>query len=75
MFEKKIEFRDTEELREFVKAAERCDFDINVIYGNTCIDAKSLLGMIYLGFCKVLTIQYGHKDVCFENAISKYAVA
>lgn len=75
MIEKKIEFHDTEELKDFVKAAEKCDFDINVFYYSTCIDAKSLLGMIYLGCRKVLTIQYGHEDVCFENAISKYAVA
>ena len=75
MFEKKVKFHDTEDVREFVKAAEKCDFDINAFYCSTCIDAKSFLGMIYLGCSKVLTIQYGHEDVCFENAISKYAVA
>lgn len=75
MFEKKIKFADTNDVKDFVRAAENCDFDINVYYYSTCIDAKSLLGMIYLGSRKELTVQYGHEDATFESVLGKYAIA
>lgn len=74
MFEKKIRLSDTEEIREFVEAAGKCDFDIDVFYCRAVIDAKSLLGMLYLGIGKELTIKYGGRDVAFERNIQKYAV-
>lgn len=75
MFEKKVKFTDTEDVKEFVRAAEQCDFDIDCVYYSTVIDAKSLLGMICLGICKELTIKYGEEDKKFENVIQKYAIA
>lgn len=36
---------------------------------------KSLLGMLYLGVCKELTIKYGEKDARFEQVVGKYAIA
>lgn len=74
MIERKIKLSDTEEVKDFVRAAERCNFDIDVCYNRAVIDAKSLLGMLYLGIGKELTIKYGGKDVCFEKNIKKYAV-
>ncbi len=47
---------DTEEVKEFVRAAGKCDFDIDVCYNRAVIDAKSLLGMLYLGLSKDLTV-------------------
>lgn len=75
MFEKRIRLSDTDEIRDFVKAAENCDFEIDVCYNRAVIDAKSLLGMLYIGICKDLVVKYGEKDMKFENAIRKYAVA
>jgi phosphotransferase system HPr-like phosphotransfer protein len=75
VIEKKIKLTDTQEIREFVKAAEKCDFEIDVCYNRAVIDAKSLLGMLYLGFSKELTVRYGQQDAGFENIIQKYAVA
>lgn len=74
MIERKIRLTDTEEVRDFVRAAGKCDFDIDVFYNRAVIDAKSLLGMLYLGVSKELTIKYGEQDVRFERAIRKYAV-
>lgn len=74
MFEKKIRLSDTDEVRDFVRAAGKCDFDIDVFYQRAVIDAKSLLGMIYLGIGKELTIKYGVNDLTFEKNIQKYAV-
>ena len=59
MIERKIKLSDTEEVKEFVNAAGKCDFEIDVFYNRAVIDAKSLLGMLYLGVCKELTIKYG----------------
>ena len=44
MFEKKIRLSDTDEVKDFVNAAGKCDFDIDVFYNRAVIDAKSLLG-------------------------------
>lgn len=74
MFEKKIRLSDTDEVKDFVRAAGKCDFDIDVFYCRAVIDAKSLLGMLYLGIGKELTIKYGGNDLAFEKNIQKYAV-
>lgn len=75
MIERKIRLTDTEEVKDFVKAAGKCDFDIDVFYNRAVIDAKSLLGMLYLGICKELIIRYSEQDSNFENIVEKYAVA
>ena len=59
---------------EFVRAAGKCDFDIDVCYNRAVIDAKSLLGMLYLGLSKDLTVKYGGQNTGFENTVQKYAV-
>lgn len=75
MKERKIRLSDTEEVKEFVEAAGKCDFDIDVFYSRAVIDAKSLLGMLYLGISKELTIKYGGEDASFEDTVRKYAIA
>ena len=82
MIERKIKLSDTEEVKDFVNAAGKCDFEIDVCYSRAVIDAKSLLkdfasllGMLYLGVCKELTIKYGEKDARFEQVVGKYAIA
>lgn len=75
MIERKIRLTDTEEVKDFVRAAGKCDFDIDVCYNRAVIDAKSLLGMLYLGICKDLVVKYGEHDECFEHIMNKYAVA
>ena len=75
MSEKKIKLTDLQEVREFVQAATRCDFDIDVFYNRITIDAKSILGVLSLDLTKVLTVKYGGADLEFENILNKYAVA
>ena len=62
MLEKKIKLTEYEEVKEFVHAAEKCDFDIDVFYNRIIIDAK-------------LTVKYGGKNNAFENVLCKYACA
>ena len=74
-FEKKIRLTDTNEVKDFVRAAEQCDFDINVCYNSAMIDAKSIMGVLYLGLSKDLIVKYGEENAGFEHVISKYAIA
>ncbi len=73
MKEKKIKLMATEEVREFVSAAEKCDFDIDVLHQKITIDAKSLLGVLSLGLAKELTVKYWGENTLFENVVTKYA--
>jgi phosphotransferase system HPr-like phosphotransfer protein len=60
---------------EFVTAAEKCDFDIDVFYNSVVIDAKSIIGVFSMDLTKVLTVRYGEKDSRFEEVLQKYCVA
>ena len=64
-----------EEVKEFVHAAEKCDFDIDVFYNSIIIDAKSMLGVLSLDLSRELTVKYGGKNNAFENVLCKYACA
>ena len=73
MKEKKIKLMATDEVQEFVNAAEKCDFDIDIRDQRIIIDAKSLLGVLGLGLRKVVTVQYWGENRNFENIVRKYA--
>ena len=72
---KVIRLSDMNEVRDFVQAAGECDFDIDVKYNQTVIDAKSLIGMIGLGIQKNLEVCYGGLNEKFENIVQRFAVA
>ena len=75
MSERKIKLTELEEVKEFVRAAEQCDFDIDVFYNRVIIDAKSIMGVLSMDLTRELTVKYGGKDLQFENMLSKYATA
>ena len=70
-----IRLKDVNGAKEFVRAAAKCDFDIDVKYNRTIIDAKSLLGMIGLGLQNDLQVCYGGKNENFENLVDKFSLA
>jgi phosphotransferase system HPr-like phosphotransfer protein len=70
-----IRLSDIDEVKDFVQAAGDCDFDIDVKYNRTLIDAKSLLGMIGVGMQKDIQVCYGGTNEHFENTVAKFAVA
>ena len=72
---KVIRLSDMKDVKDFVRAAGDCDFEIDVKYNQTVIDAKSLLGMIGLGLQKNLQVCYGSRNENFENLVDKFAVA
>ena len=75
MSEKKIKLTELDEVKEFVRAAEQCDFDIDVFYNRVIIDAKSILGVLSMDLTRELTVKYGGENLHFENILTKYAAA
>ena len=75
MCQKQIKLNAKEDVQEFVKAAGKCDFDIDISYNRVIIDAKSFLGVLSLDLNRELTVKYGGHDMNFENVLSKYATA
>ena len=74
----KIRLNATADVREFVRAAEKCDFDVDISYNRVIIDAKSILGIlsiISLGLAKILTVNCHGENAEFVDAIQKFAVA
>lgn len=61
------------EAKEFVAAATKCDFDIDVYYNRVTIDAKSILGVLSLDLTRVLTVEFYGDDEEFEAFLSEKA--
>lgn len=64
-----------DDVNEFVNAASRCDFDIDVFYNRVVIDAKSILGVLSMDLSRVLTVKCHGEDADFAKVIAKFAVA
>lgn len=68
MEEYQVVFRNFDDIRKFVRAAEKCDYDVDVYYEHIEIDGKSLLGLIDIGLGKKV------KVICFNPCESLYKV-
>ena len=75
MAECKIRLNATEDVREFVAAAGKCDFDIDIFYNRVVIDAKSLLGILSMDLTKPLTVQCSGENQEFNRTLKKFAIA
>ena len=73
MSEKKIQLQNVEEVKEFVSAAEKCEFDIDVKYNHIIVDAKSFLSILALVRTTLCVTSRGY-DSTFEKTVDKYAV-
>ena len=63
------------EVKDFVEAASRCNFDIDIFYNRYVVDAKSILGVYGLDLTKTLTVRYDGYDPNFEEVLKGLAVA
>ncbi|RKM61954.1 HPr family phosphocarrier protein [Butyrivibrio sp. CB08] len=61
------------EVADFVSAATKCDFDVDIYYNRYVVDAKSILGVIGLDLTKPLTVEYRGYDKGFEQFLSAHA--
>lgn len=66
MKQRRIMLPTLEAAKEFVAAASKCDFDIDVFYNRILIDAKSILGVLSLDLTRVLAVQYSGENEAFE---------
>ena len=65
-----VRLNGTEEVEEFVKAASKCDFDIDIFYNRVIIDAKSILGILSMDLTKVLTVTWVSVPDAFVSYLS-----
>ncbi|MCI6004641.1 MAG: HPr family phosphocarrier protein [Blautia sp.] len=75
MTERRIKFRKADDVREFVNAASKCDFDIDIFYNRVIIDAKSILGVLSMDLTRVITVKCYGEDKNFNKTIAKFSVA
>ena len=75
MIERQIKLNETEDVKEFVNEAAKCEFDIDISYNRIIIDAKSILGIFSLGLAKIFTVNCHGENAEFVDAIQKFAVA
>lgn len=64
-----------DEVINFVSAASKCIFDVDISYNSYIVDAKSIVGVLGLNFNQVLTVSYNGYDAEFEEYLRKFAVA
>lgn len=70
----KIKLR-LDEVKNFVAAASRCDFDIDISYNRFTVDAKSIVGVLGLDLNRVLTVTCHGYDAEFEKLMRRFALA
>ena len=70
-----IRLNTLDDIQEFVGAASKCDFDIDLKYRQILIDAKSLLGVIGIGTNNDFKVCYMGDDQAFDNVVDKFTVA
>ncbi|MBD5484379.1 MAG: HPr family phosphocarrier protein [Lachnospiraceae bacterium] len=64
-----------DEVVDFVSAASKCIYDVDISYNSYIVDAKSIVGVLGLNFNQVLTVAYNGYDAEFEKYLKKFAVA
>ena len=76
MCQKQIKLNAKEDVQEFVRAAGKCDFDIDVFYNRIIIDAKSILGVLSMDLIRVLAAFRCHGESKeFNRTLQGVAVA
>ncbi|MCI8522004.1 MAG: HPr family phosphocarrier protein [Lachnospiraceae bacterium] len=70
----KIKLRPNE-VKDFVSAASKCEFDVDISYNSFIVDAKSIIGVLGLNFNQILTVAYNGYDAEFERYLNRFAVA
>ena len=71
----KIRLNETADVKEFVQAASKCDFDVDISYNRVIIDAKSILGVLSMDLTRELTVRCYGESKRFDEVIAKFAVA
>ena len=62
------------DVKDFVAAASKSSYDIDIMYNRYYVDAKSILGVFGLDLTKPLTVEYRGYDQGFEQYLKGLAV-
>ncbi len=63
------------DVNNFVKAASKCDFDIDISNHSYVVDAKSIVGVLGLDFSRPLYVSYDGYNSEFEAVLGSLACA
>ena len=69
-----IKLGKLEDKIEFVNAAEKCCFDVDIGYDSIIVDAKSIVGVAALGLTRLLRVQYFGQNFHFEEELRKLEI-
>lgn len=69
-----IRLNTVDEVKEFVSAAEKCAFDIDVKYNRIIVDAKSMLGVLSICSNAFLVCSHDENEE-FEGVLEKFRVS
>lgn len=64
-----------DEVKDFVAAASKCLFDVDISYNSFLVDAKSIIGVLGLNFDRILTVACNGYDADFDEYLQRFAVA
>lgn len=64
-----------DEVKDFVTAASKCLFDVDISYNSFLVDAKSIIGVLGLNFDRILTVSCNGFDADFDEYLQRFAVA
>ncbi|MCD7715624.1 MAG: HPr family phosphocarrier protein [Lachnospiraceae bacterium] len=70
---REIRLKTVEDVREFVQTADRCSFDVDILNGETRIDAKSIMGVMSLDLTQDLEVLCEGEDPDLERVLAKFA--
>lgn len=64
-----------EDVKVFVAAAGRCEFEIDICYNHYTVDAKSIVGVLGLDLRRVLTVTCHGFSPEFDQYLKSLAIA
>ena len=74
MEEMKIRLTKADDVREFVRAARKCEFDVDISYERALVDGKSIMGIFALGLDHPLTVSCHGESQEFRQSMQRFAV-
>ena len=66
MVNNQIVLRNLDEIQQFVKLADACDFDVNIGYDRVVIDAKSIVGIMGLDLGRKMMVTFPERNEALE---------
>lgn len=75
MIRKTIKLRSVDDVREFVRIAERCDSDVTARRGRTMLDAKSIVGIMGMDLRNGFDVLYDGSSQEMNQFLTNHAVA